>query len=311
MKDLSIIIAVYNEEDNVIPQVKAINAALVGMDYEIIIVDDGSVDSTVLKAKSLDDENLKILELRKNYGQSSALAAGFEHAEGDYIVTMDGDLQNDPTDIPNMLRIATEENYDLVTGIRANRQDKMFLRKIPSIIANTIISKVTGIKITDNGCALKVFKSDIAKSIGLYGELHRFISVLAYFEGARITQVNVKHHPRIHGVSKYNLTRTFKVLSDLLLMLFFKKYMQKPMHLFGTSGIILTIIGILINTYLLVLKILGHDIWGKPLLMLGILLLLVGFQLITIGIIAEFLMRTYYESQSKKPYKVKNIFTVG
>ncbi len=306
---LSIVISVFNEEDNIVPLVKKINTALSNFHYEIIYVDDGSTDNTIKVIKSIFDPRIHLVELRKNYGQSSALAAGIDYATGDYIITMDGDLQNDPTDIPHMIQKAEDEDYDLVAGIRTQRKDGFILRKIPSIIANYIIRRTTGIKMKDNGCALKVFKSDIAKSIGLYGELHRFIAVLAYLEGAKITQVKVKHHPRIHGRSKYGLARTFKVISDLMLMLFFKKYLQKPMHLFGTIGIVSTFAGVLINMYLLILKILGHHIWGKPILILGVLLFLGGIQFITIGIIAEFLMRTYYESQNKKPYKVKNIFT--
>ncbi|MFP4024483.1 MAG: glycosyltransferase family 2 protein [Thiohalospira sp.] len=306
---LSIVISVYNEEDNIIPLVNKIHKALANFNYEIIYVDDGSTDNTIKAIKSIYDTRIHLIELRKNYGQSSALAAGIDYATGDYIVTMDGDLQNDPTDIPHMIQKAEDDNFDLVVGIRARRKDGFILRKVPSIIANYIIRWSTGVNMKDNGCALKVFKAEIAKSIGLYGELHRFIAVLAHLEGARITQVNVKHHSRIYGKSKYGLARTFKVISDLMLMLFFKKYLQKPMHLFGTIGFIASFAGMLINIYLLVLKILGHDIWGKPLLILGVLLFLGGIQFITIGIIAEFLMRTYYESQNKKPYKIKNIFT--
>lgn len=225
------------------------------------------------------------------------------------MVTMDGDMQNDPSDIPGMLKLAIEQDWDLVAGARKNRQDGMFLRKIPSKIANSIIRSSTGVKIKDYGCTLKVFKSDLAKNLALYGELHRFIPVLASLEGARITQVDVKHHAREFGKSKYGINRTFKVISDLLLMIFFKKYMQKPMHLFGGLGLILTLIGLVINSYFLVLKIMGHDIWGKPMLLLGILLVLAGIQLITVGIIADLQMRTYYESQNKRPYTIRKIHT--
>ncbi|MGE5383496.1 MAG: glycosyltransferase family 2 protein [Omnitrophica WOR_2 bacterium] len=306
---LSVIICVYNEEQNIKPLNQRIHDALQELDYEIVYVDDGSTDSTLREIKNLKDEKVVLVELRKNFGQSSALYAGIEQARGEYLVTMDGDLQNDPSDIPMMLEMAINEEWDLVAGVRKNRQDGMFLRKIPSKIANSIIRSSTGVRIMDYGCTLKVFKSDLAKNIGLYGELHRFIPVLASFEGARITQVDVKHHPREFGKSKYGINRTFKVVSDLLLMLFFKKYMQKPMHLFGGLGILLTIIGMIINTYFLVLKITGHDIWGKPMLLLGILLLIAGIQLITVGIIADLLMRTYYESQNKRPYKIRKVHT--
>jgi hypothetical protein len=195
----------------------------------------------------------------------------------------------------------------MVAGYRENRRDNYLIRKIPSILANFLIRRTTGITIRDYGCTLKVFRSQIAKDMKLYGELHRFIPVLASLEGAtNITQVIVKHHPRKFGKSKYGMGRTLKVISDLLLMLFFKKYMQRPMHLFGSAGIIITVAGIAINLYLFVIKLMGHDIWGKPILMLGIMLLLTGFQMITIGLITELLMRTYYESQGKKPYNIKS-----
>ncbi|MCD4694929.1 MAG: glycosyltransferase family 2 protein [Bacteroidales bacterium] len=311
MEKLSLVISVYNEEDNVAPLFDQIKNALSDIRYEAIFVDDGSTDATVSKLKAINDERVHVVELKKNYGQSSALLAGFDHATGDYIVTMDGDMQNDPSDIPMMLQKLKEGDYDLVTGIRADRKDDFFIRKIPSIIANRIISKASNIKIKDNGCALKVFKADLAKSLGLYGELHRLISVLAALEGARIGQVNVKHHPRIHGKSKYGLSRILKVISDLTLLMFFKKYIQKPMHFFGSWGMVIFGAGILINLYMFVLKMLGNDIWGKPMLLLGILLVIAGFQLITIGIITELLIRTYYESQKKRPFAIRNIFVGG
>ena len=234
--------------------------------------------------------------------------AGIEHADGEYIATMDGDLQNDPSDIPAMLELAEEGDWDMVAGNRANRKDGMFLRKIPSKIANYIIRNAAGVKLKDYGCALRVFKSELAKDLGIYGELHRFIPVLAHLEGGRIIQVDVKHHAREFGKSKYGLNRTFKVVSDLLLMLFFKKYMQKPMHLFGNVGLFLFVAGILINLYLVGVKIFGQqDIGDRPLLILGLMMILGGIQFITIGIVIEIQMRTYFESQDKKPYKIRNI----
>jgi len=221
---------------------------------------------------------------------------------------MDGDLQNDPADVPMMLKMMEEEEWDMVAGVRANRKDGMFLRKVPSKIANYMIRKSTGTQMKDLGCTLKIFTSETIKNIHIYGELHRFIPVLITLEGAtRITQVDVNHRPRTFGTSKYNLSRTTRVVSDLILMLFFKKYLQRPMHLFGGIGILTLGLGVLINLYLFVLKILGHDIWGKPLLLLGILLVMGGIQFITIGIIAELQMRTYFESQHKKPYRIKRV----
>ena len=304
---ISVVVCVYNEELNIHPLIERISTALENFDYEIVYVDDGSTDNTIKVLKSIEHERLKVIEFRKNYGQSLALMAGIDHASGEYIATMDGDLQNDPSDIPQMLRLAEEEDWDMVAGNRANRKDGMFLRKIPSNIANYIIRNLSGVKLKDYGCALKVFKAEVAKDLGLYGELHRFIPVLAHLEGARITQIDVKHHAREFGTSKYGLNRTFKVVSDLILMLFFKKYMQKPMHLFGNFGLFLFSVGVLINLYLGVLKIFGNDIWGKPLLILGLMLVIGGIQLITIGIVIEIQMRTYFESQQKRPYKIRTI----
>lgn len=304
---LSVVISVYNEEENVRPLAEQLMAVLEGMDYEIVFVDDGSTDGTLAQLKKIGHDRLRTVELRKNYGQSLALMAGIDHAQGEYIATMDGDLQNDPADIPAMLRLAEEGGWDLVAGIRANRQDGLWLRKIPSLIANWIIRTSTDVKMKDYGCALKVFRGEIAKDLGLYGELHRFIPVLAYLEGAKITQVDVRHHARRFGKSKYGLGRTFKVISDLLLMLFFKRYLQSPMHLFGNAGVVLFLIGTAINVYLGILKIMGHDIWGKPLLILGLMLFIGGIQLITVGIVVEIQMRTYFESQDKRPYKVRRV----
>lgn len=304
---LSVVVCVYNEEENIKPQIQRIAEALEGYAYEMVFVDDGSKDNTLKELYSVEHPRLRVVELKKNYGQSLALMAGIDYATGEYIATMDGDLQNDPSDLPRMLKIAEEEGFDMVAGNRANRKDGMVLRKIPSRIANYIIRSTTDVHLKDYGCALKVLKADLAKDLGLYGELHRFVPVLAHLEGARITQIDVKHHARQFGKSKYGLSRTFKVVSDLLLMLFFKKYMQKPMHLFGNVGVALFMLGLLINAYLLVLKLMGQDIWGRPLIILGMMLLFGGIQFITIGIVVEIQMRTYFESQQKKPYKVRNV----
>ncbi len=305
---LSVVVTVYNEEDNVQPLLEHLHKDLQGIDYEVIYVDDGSTDSTLVQLKACSHPRLRVVELRKNYGQSLALMAGIDTARGKYIATMDGDLQNDPADIPAMLKLAQQDGWDMVAGNRANRKDKVLLRKLPSAIANYLIRHLSGVHLKDYGCALKVFRAEMAKGLGLYGELHRFIPVLASLEGARITQVDVRHHARRAGRSKYGLNRTFKVVSDLLLMLFFKRYLQKPMHLFGNAGVLLFAVGALINLYLVALKIAGHDIWGKPLLILGLMLVIGGIQFVTIGIIVEIQMRTYFESQQKKPYKIRQIY---
>lgn len=308
---LSLVITVMNEEENIRPLVAAIREALQELDYEVIFVDDGSVDGTCRAIREEADERITLLELRKNYGQSTAMMAGIDHAQGEFIATMDGDLQNDPSDIPMMLQKMLDQDCDVVAGNRANRQDGMVMRKLPSRMANFIIRHLTDVHIRDYGCTLKIFRREIAAELGLYGELHRFIPVLAHLQGARIVQVDVKHHPRRFGRSKYGINRTFKVSADLMLMIFFQKYMHKPMHLFGPIGLAAFTVGALINIYLLVLKVLGHDIWGKPILILGVLLLLGGIQFITIGLVAEVNVRTYYESQGKKTYRIRKVYRGG
>ena len=306
---LSVVITVYNEEDNIQPLLQATYAALSGMDYEVILVEDGSTDRTVAEVKKYANTRTKLVIFNRNYGQTTALAAGIDQASGEYIATMDGDLQNDPTDLPGMLQKAIDEEWDVVAGRRANRKDGFVLRKIPSKIANWIIRNSTNVHLKDYGCTLRVYKAEIAQNMGLYGELHRFIPVLAKQQGAKMTEVDVKHHPRIHGTSKYGLSRTFKVMADLILMLFFQKYFQRPIHLFGGLGLLAFLLGGIINLYLLVLKILGEDIWGRPILILGFMLILAGIQLITTGIIAEIIVRTYFESQDKKTYRIKSLYT--
>jgi len=308
MKKLSLVICVWNEELNIKPLSEQIKTALNDFDFEAIFVDDGSTDNTRGEIKKINDNRFILVELKRNYGQSSALQAGIDQAEGEFVVLLDGDLQNDPADIPMMLKMMEDDEWEMVAGVRANRKDGMFLRKVPSKIANYMIRKSTGIHMKDLGCTLKIFTKETIKSIHIYGELHRYIPALITFEGAtKITQVDVNHRPREFGDSKYNLSRTTRVMSDLILMVFFKKYLQRPMHFFGTIGIVTFTLGALINFYMLILKILGHDIWGKPLLLLGILLVMGGIQFVTIGIIAELQMRTYFESQNKKPYRVKRV----
>lgn len=308
MEKISIIITVFNEEDNVLPLLNNLRNSLRSYDYEVIFVDDGSVDRTVKNIKDHADNFTTLIILNRNYGQTAAIAAGIEAADGDFIVTMDGDLQNDPKDIPAMLEKLKAGNWDIVAGNRKNRQDSMFLRKIPSKIANKLIRNFTGVTIRDYGCALKIFRKATAKNLGLYGEMHRFIPILAVLDGARVTDMDVVHHPRLHGKSKYGLGRTFRVLSDLFLLIFFQKFFKRPIHFFGPLGIISFFVGSSIALYFLVLKIMGEEIWGRPLLILGVTLILGGVQLLTLGIIAELIMRTYYESQHKKTYNIKEIY---
>lgn len=303
---LSVVIPVYNEEECIPPLFDALNTALAGVDFEVVFVDDGSKDSTVEQIRKRMPAHWQLVIFRRNYGQTSAMAAGIAAARGEYIATMDGDLQNDPADIPLMIEKLEREGLDAVVGWRQKRQDNQ-IRKFPSKIANKLIRRLTGVYVHDYGCTLKVFTQETAKDLDLYGELHRFIPVLAVLTGAKIAEMPVRHHPRVYGVSKYGLSRTFRVVSDLLLMFFFQKYRQKPMHLFGTLGVGSFALGSVILAYLGVLKLFGESIGTRPLFYIGILLLITAVQLVTTGFISELLMRTYFESQNKKPYAVKEV----
>lgn len=307
---LSIVVPLYNEEGNVVLLTQKIHESLVGYNYQIIYIDDFSTDGTRKVVKQMNDDRVHLIELKKNYGQSLALAAGFDYAMGDYIITMDGDLQNDPADIPMMLQYVVSGEYDVVTGIRQKRKDS-FVKKIPSKIANFMVRRITKLDIKDNGCALKVFTKDIAKELNLYGEMHRFITLLAYLEGAQIKQVPVRHYARHSGKSKYGLERVFKVVADMMLLLFIRKYFQRPIHFFGIFGVILILLGVLINIYLLIVKFgFDQEIGSRPLLIFGLMFILGGIQLFTMGIVMELLIRTYYESQDKRPYRIKKV-TIG
>ncbi|MES2832374.1 MAG: glycosyltransferase family 2 protein [Pseudomonadota bacterium] len=302
---LSVVIPVMNEQGNIAPLITRIAEALAAVEHEVIFVDDGSSDDTVAEIEQHAKINTTVLVFARNCGQTAAMAAGIDAARGELIVMLDGDLQNDPHDIPAMIAHLIDGRWDVVAGVRAHRQDGFFLRKIPSKIANGLIRLTTGVHISDYGCTLKLFKKDVAKNLGLYGELHRYIPVLASMYGARMTEMPVRHHPRHAGVSKYGIGRTLRVVSDLMLMLFFQKYSQRPMHLFGGVGLVMFSFGALINLYLLIEKLRGDDIGQRPLLTLGVLLTVAGVQLISTGFIADLIMRTYYESQGKKPYNIK------
>jgi len=308
MKELSIVIAVHNEEKNIKPLIDNITQALSDtLNYEVIFVDDGSTDNTVDTIKKFVNPQIVLVELKRNVGQSGALQAGIDFATGEYIATMDGDLQNDAEDLPMMLDVLKKNDCDFVIGIRAHRSDKVFSRKIPSYIANFIVRKVTHTNIRDNGCGIKVFRSEVLKEMYLYGEKHRFLASFAAMEGATYKQVVVKHHPRVHGRSKYGLNRTLKVVADLLLINFSRKFGQKPMYLFGTAGLLTLLSGVSILVSLLVQKIFGANIWGRPIMILGILLIFIGFHTISTGLILDMLIRNIYEKNSTKPYKVKRV----
>ena len=310
---LSIVIPIFNEFDTLPYLVERVIAGVANYpdNYEVICVDDGSTDGStaLLKELALRHRQLRAIVLRRNYGQTAAMAAGFEHAQGHTIVTMDGDLQNDPEDILPIVR-KLDEGYDLVSGWRRNRQDAALTRLLPSKIANIIIGKVTGVKIRDYGCSLKAYKAELVADMKLYGELHRFLPALAFIEGARVTEIPVRHHAREHGQSKYGLGRTFRVVMDLLTVAFMKTFLTRPMHVFGSLGMLSLGAGTLLGMYLAFIKIfLNQGIGDRPLLLLAVVLFIAGVQLFCVGLLAELLMRTYHESQNRPIYRVRE--TVG
>ena len=308
--DVSIVIPMYNEVENLRELVETVGQAMAGTDFsfEMIAVDDGSSDGSagLLEALARDHAWLRPVILTRNYGQSSALQAGFDRVRGRYVVTLDADLQNNPLDIPILLqRLETDPTVDMVSGWRQNRQDAAISRKLPSLIANRLISRATRVRLHDYGCALKVYRRPIIDRIRLYGELHRFIPSLARDAGARIAEMPVRHGPRTRGQSKYGIDRTFRVLLDLVLIVFFMRYRQRPLHAFGGLGLWLATPGALLLGYLLALKIGGEDIGGRPLLIAAVMLLLIGAQLIVAGLIGEMLTRIYHEGQGRPQYHVR------
>ena len=308
---VSVVIPVYNEVESVPRLIDAIANVLraEGLSYEIVAVDDGSTDGTtsLLKQLAQGRSDLRAILLRRNYGQTAAMAAGFNHAKAPVIVTLDGDLQNDPTDIPKLLE-KLDEGYDLVSGWRKNRQDAALTRLLPSKLANGLISKVTGVSLHDYGCSLKAYRAELVADMNLYGELHRFLPALAFIEGAKIAELPVSHHARQFGASKYGLSRTFRVLMDLMTIYFMKRFLTRPMHAFGWFGLISTFAGFFIGLYLTYLKLfLGQSIGQRPLLMLAVLLVLAGLQLFCFGLVAELLMRTYHESQGRQIYRIREV----
>ncbi|MGI0490525.1 glycosyltransferase family 2 protein [Alkalinema pantanalense CENA528] len=313
--ELSIVVPIYNEAESLPFLLDAIGQSLVesGLNHEVICVDDGSQDGSdrILKQQAADRPHLRVVLLRRNYGQTAAIAAGFKYAQGKVVITLDGDLQNDPADIP-MLWNKLNEGYDLVSGWRKDRQDKALTRVIPSRIANWLIGQVTGVKLHDYGCSLKAYRSELVADLNLYGELHRFLPALAFIEGARITEVPVRHHARRYGRSKYGLDRTFRVVMDLLTISFMRKFLTRPMHVFGLFGLIALVLGVLLGFYLAYVKIVfGEDIGQRPLLTLTVLLLISGLQLFSFGLLAELGMRTYHESQDRPIYRVREVIGVA
>lgn len=308
---VSIVIPIYNEEANVRELVDRVGAALArtGKSYELICVDDGSRDGSAAALEALAAERpwLKPLYLIRNYGQSAALQAGFDAAQGEIIVTLDGDLQNDPDDVPELLRLLDERpEVDVISGWRKDRQDRAVSRKLPSVAANALISRATGVRLHDYGCALKVYRADVIRGLRLYGELHRFIPALAAEVGANIVEVPVRHHARTRGASKYGIDRTFRVLLDLLWIKFLMRFLHRPLQAFGGVGLGLGALGFLILAWLTYEKLaLGKDIGGRPLLLLGVLLALIGVQLVATGLIGELLTRIYHEPQGRPQYLLR------
>ncbi len=308
---ISVIIPAYNERENIEPLYEKLKQVLEG-EYEVIFVDDGSEDGTfeVLKNIANSDDKVKVIRFKRNYGQTAAMYAGFEHASGDVIITMDADLQNDPEDIPKLIE-KLQEGYDLVSGWRKNRKDPLFSRKLPSMIANWVISRVTGVKLHDYGCTLKAYRSDVIKELELYGDMHRFLPALTKRQGAKVTEIEVKHHPRLYGRSKYGIGRTVRVILDILLVKFLNEYINKPMYVFGSLGFLLFVLGFSMLLYLIFIKLFwGERIGTRPLLILSVLSLLAGIQLVSTGIIAELLVRIYYKSKGDKPYKIEETINV-
>jgi glycosyltransferase involved in cell wall biosynthesis len=309
--DLSVVIPIYNEKENIPKLYEELKEVLdkLNKSYEIIFVDDGSTDGSyeILKELAQKDPHVKVIRFRRNYGQTAAMYAGFQYAEGDVIVTMDGDLQNDPKDIPKLLE-KIEEGYDIVSGWRKNRKDNFLTRTLPSKIANWLISKVTGVELHDYGCTLKAYRKEVAKNYRLYGDMHRFLPAVAKSFGAKVTEIVVNHRPRLYGKSKYGIGRTIRVILDILLVKFLNDYLNKPMYVFGGLGLLLGGLGFLVMLYLSVEKLFfGASIGGRPLLLLGVLLFLSGLQLLSTGIIAEVVIRTYYESKHDVPYRVAEV----
>jgi glycosyltransferase involved in cell wall biosynthesis len=309
--NLSVVIPIKDEQDNVRPLHEQLRRALdpLGLSFELVFVDDGSNDGSypALQELAARDASVKVVRLRRNFGQTAALQAGIDWSSGDVLITMDGDLQNDPADIPQLLD-KLNEGYDAVLGLRANRQDHLLVRKVPSLMGNWLIRKVTGVHIKDMGCTLRVMRRDLAEALPLYGELHRFVPVLAQQYGGRLAQIPVRHHPRRAGKTKYNLSRTVRVLLDLITVSFLHSYLTRPMHVLGLAGLVSMGLGVVSFLATVWMKYHSHPaifMTGNPLLMLSVGLELVGVQFISMGLLGEVLTRTYFESQGKTAYTVR------
>lgn len=307
---VSVVVPVYDERDNLAPLYASLTSALAGSDYELVFVDDGSHDGSLEglhRLLSTDPQHVRVVELRRNFGQTAAIAAGIDHSVGEIVLLIDADLQNDPQDIPAMLQ-KLEEGYDVVSGWRVDRKDHYLTRRLPSMVANWLISRVTGVSLHDYGCTLKAYRREVLEGFRLYGEMHRFIPAYAGSVGARITEMPVRHHARRHGRTKYGLNRTVKVLLDLLTVKFLVSYAANPIYLFGGTGVLLIVPGGLMLFFLMLRRLLlAVSVLASPLFLPSIMLVILGFQSILMGLIAELLVRTYHESQAKPTYSVRRI----
>ncbi len=308
---VSVIVPLHNEEENIEELYTALKSVMDedGNDYELLFVDDGSTDTTldILEPIEQKDPKVRLLRFRRNFGKAAAWAAGFDHAKGDIIVTIDGDLQNDPKDIPKLVSLIGE--YDVVNGWRKKRKDPFIIRRFPSIIANWLISWVTGVKLRDYGSGLKAYKAEVVKNINMYGEMHRFIPAVASWYGIKIIEIETIHHPRRRGKSKYGISRTLMVILDLITVKFLQSFSTKPMQAFGPVGLACGITGFAVNFYLMLLWLSGQQIGHRPLLLLGTLLVIIGIQLIGMGLLGEMLVSSYHESQKKPLYVLKTSAT--
>jgi len=310
---ISVVVPLYNEVDAIDELYRQLTAALeaYGAPYEVIVADDGSTDGSFEKLKAIhqQDPRWHIVRFRRNFGQTAAFSAGFDRVRGDVAITIDADLQNDPADIPKLMG-KIEEGYDIVSGWRVDRHDAFFSRKVPSTIANWLISRTTDVHLHDYGCSLKAYRADVVKHIHLYGELHRFIPAVASGYGVRVTEVPVNHRSREHGESKYGISRTFRVILDLITVYFLLGYSTRPIQIFGGIGLASFSVGVFIGLYLTFVKFgLGQDIGTRPLLLLAVLLILLGVQMIGMGLLGELIIRTYYESTGKPTYYVREELT--
>ncbi len=311
---LSVLIPIYNEVENIPLLCDAVLGVLDTLPHqaEVILVNDGSSDGSgeALERAAASDSRLRIIHFRRNYGQTAALMAAIDHASGDILVPMDGDLQNDPADIPRLLA-KLDEGYDVVSGWRRNRQDKAVTRKLPSRIANWLISKISGVELHDYGCTLKAYRRDMLENVRLYGEMHRFVPIYAAWEGARITEMEVNHNPRRFGVSKYGLGRVAKVILDLVLIRFMQKAFDRPIHFFGTIGLAAVALAMVAGTWALALKLLeGISLIATPLPLLAVFLMLTGILCVLLGVLAELQMRVYFESQAKRNYVIRRLINL-